>query len=78
MDNEIIKQIVSNSIVSSAVVAKSKFDYINWWDQLCTIVSAIPYVGGSLSTEIQSIKNSVAEYKAYEFFRKFTCFMAHQ
>lgn len=75
MDNEIIKQIVSNSIVSSAVVAKLKFDYINWWDQLCTIVSAIPYVGGSLSTEIQSIKNSVAEYKAYEFFRKFTCFI---
>ena len=75
MDNEIIKQIVSNSIVSSAVVAKSKFDYINWWDQLCAIVSAIPCVGGSLSTEIQSIKNSVAEYKAYEFFRKFTCFI---
>lgn len=75
MDNEIIKQIVSNSIVSSTVVAKSKFDYINWWDQLCAIVSAIPCVGGSLSTEIQSIKNSVAEYKAYEFFRKFTCFI---
>ena len=25
--------------------------------------------------KIQSIKNSVAEYKAYEFFRKFTCFI---
>ena len=54
MNNEIIKQIVSNSVVSSAVTAKSKFDYIDWWDQLCVIVSAIPFVGGSFATEIQS------------------------
>lgn len=75
MDNEIIKQIVSNSVESSVVATKSKFDYINWWDQLCVIVSAIPFVGGSLAAEIQSIKDSVADYKAYEFFRKFTCFI---
>lgn len=75
MDNEIIKQIVSNSVVSSVVAAKSKFDYINWWDQLCVIVSAIPLVGGSLATEIQSIRDSSADYQAYEFFRKFTCFV---
>lgn len=75
MDNEIIKQIVSNSVVSSVVVAKSKFDYINWWDQLCAIVSAIPLAGGPLSTEIQSIRESAADYQAYEFFRKFTCFI---
>lgn len=75
MDNEIIKQIVSNSVVSSVVAAKSKFDYINWWDQLCVIVSAIPLVGGSLATEIQSIRDSSADYQAYEFFRKFTCFI---
>ena len=75
MDNEIIKQIVSNSVESSVVAAKSKFDYINWWDQLCVIVSAIPLVGGSLAAEIQSIKDSAADYKAYEFFRKFTGFI---
>lgn len=75
MDNEIIKQIVSNSVVSSTVVAKSKYDYINWWDQLCVIVSAIPLVGGSLATEIQSIRYSSADYQAFEFFRKFTCFI---
>ena len=75
MNNEIIKQIVSNSVVSSAVTAKSKFDYIDWWDQLCVIVSAIPFVGGSFATEIQSIRDSSADYQAYEFFRKFTCFI---
>lgn len=75
MDNEIIKQIVSNSVESSVVAAKSKFDYINWWDQLCVIVSAIPLVGGSLAAEIQSIRDSAADYQAYEFFRKFTCFI---
>lgn len=75
MDNEIIKQIVSNSVVSSAVAVKSKFNYIDWWDQLCVIVSTIPVVGGSLATEIQSIRDSSADYQAYEFFRKFTCFI---
>ena len=75
MDNEIIKQIVSNSVVSSTVVAKSKSDYIDWLDQLCVIVSAIPLVGGSLATEIQSIRGSSTDYQAYEFFRKFTCFI---
>ena len=75
MDNEIIKQRVSNSVESSVLAAKSKFDYINWWDQLCVIVSAIPLVGGSLAAEIQTIKDSAADYKAYEFFRKFTCFI---
>lgn len=75
MDSEIIKKIVSNSVVSSVVAAKSKFDYINWWDQLCVIVSAIPLAGGSLSTEIQSLRESAADYQAYEFFRKFTCFI---
>lgn len=75
MDNKLMQEIVSGSLISSAIEPRSKFSFTSWWDQLCAVVSAIPYVGGSLSTEIQSIKDSVAEYKAYEFFRKFTCFV---
>ena len=75
MDNKLMHEIVSGSLISSAIEPRSKFSFTSWWDQLCAVVSAIPYVGGSLSTEIQSIKDSVAEYTAYEFLRNFTCFV---
>lgn len=73
MNNKEMREIVEKSLISANI--KSNPKYINWCDQLCALVNLIPYVGGAFAAEIQSIKNSVAEYKAYEFFRKFTCFI---
>ena len=70
-----MQEIVEKSLISTSIKSISKSKYINWCDQLCALVNLIPYVGGAFATEIQSIKNSVAEYKAYEFFRKFTYFI---
>lgn len=75
MNNEKMQEIVEKSLISTSIKSISKSKYINWCDQLCALVNLIPYVGGAFATEIQSIKNSVAEYKAYEFFRKFTYFI---
>lgn len=75
MDNEVMQEIVEKSLISTITRSKPKRAYVDWCDQLCALVNAIPIVGGTFATEIQSIKNSVAEYKTYEFFRKFTCFI---
>lgn len=75
MNNKEMREIVEKSLISANIKSNPKNKYINWCDQLCALVNLIPYVGGAFATEIQSIKNSVAEYKAYEFFRKFTCFI---
>lgn len=75
MNNKLMQEIVEKSLISKITLPKPKRTYIDWCDQLCALVSAIPIVGGTFATEIQSIKNSVAEYKTYEFFRKFTRFI---
>lgn len=75
MNKYLMSDIVKESIVSPVVISKSKIGYVDWWEQLCALVSAIPFVGGTFATELQSIRNSVTEYKAHEFFRKFTCFI---
>lgn len=75
MSNEEMREIVEKSLISTNIKSNSKRKYINWWDQFCALVNLIPSVGGALATEIQSIRNSVAEYKVYEFFRKFAYFI---
>ena len=75
MDNKLMQDIVSGSLISSAIEPRSKTSFTSWWDHFSAIVSAIPVVGGALSVEIQSVRDSAADYQAYEFFRKFTCFI---
>ena len=75
MDNKLMQDIVSGSLISSAIEPRSKTSFASWWDHFSAIVSAIPIVGGALSVEIQSVRDSAADYQAYEFFRKFTCFI---
>ena len=75
MDNKLMQDIVSGSFISSAIEPRSKTSFTSWWDHFSAIVSAIPVVGGALSVEIQSVRDSAADYQAYEFFRKFTCFI---
>ena len=75
MDNKLMQDIVSGSLISSAIEPRSKTSFASWWDHFSAIVSAIPVVGGALSVEIQSVRDSAADYQAYEFFRKFTCFI---
>lgn len=75
MDNKLMQDIVSGSLISSAIQPRSKTSFTSWWDHFSAIVSAIPVVGGALSVEIQSVRDSAADYQAYEFFRKFTCFI---
>jgi hypothetical protein len=70
-----MQDIVSGSFISSAIEPRSKTSFTSWWDHFSAIVSAIPVVGGALSVEIQSVRDSAADYQAYEFFRKFTCFI---
>lgn len=75
MDNKLMQDIVSGSLISSAIEPRSKTSFTSWWDHFSAIVSVIPVVGGALSVEIQSVRDSAADYQAYEFFRKFTCFI---
>ena len=75
MDNKLMQDIVNGSLISSAIEPRSKTSFASWWDHFSAIVSAIPVVGGALSVEIQSVRDSAADYQAYEFFRKFTCFI---
>lgn len=70
-----MQDIVSGSLISSAIKLRNKISFTSWWDHFSAIVSAIPAVGGTLSVEIQSVRDSAADYQAYEFFRKFTCFI---
>ncbi|MBE6329807.1 MAG: hypothetical protein E7072_06800 [Bacteroidales bacterium] len=75
MDNKLMQDIVSGSLILSAIKLRNKISFTSWWDHFSAIVSAIPAVGGTLSVEIQSVRDSAADYQAYEFFRKFTCFI---
>jgi len=70
-----MQDIVSGSLILSAIKLRNKISFTSWWDHFSAIVSAIPAVGGTLSVEIQSVRDSAADYQAYEFFRKFTCFI---
>ena len=70
-----MQDIVSGSLILSAIKVRNKISFTSWWDHFSAIVSAIPAVGGTLSVEIQSVRDSAADYQAYEFFRKFTCFI---
>ena len=48
---------------------------INWKDQLCAILNLIPYAVGFIAGEVKAITESVQNYKATEFFRKFVTFI---
>lgn len=47
-------------------------NHIDWREQLSSLANLLPGVGSFIVSEISSVSNSVANYKASEFLRKFT------
>lgn len=51
------------------------YNHVDWRDQLCSFANLLPGVGSFIASEIVSASNSVANYQASEFLRKFTAFI---
>ena len=75
MEQKQVPDIVKSTFLVTTLPRKSVFDFANWIDQLKAVVSVVPNVGGFLAEEIDSVCTTLSEYRAYEFFRKFTCFI---
>lgn len=72
MEENQISSIVKDTITKADLKKLSPWRSTDFWkDQLCALVSPIPIVGGIISSEIQAI----SDYKASEFFRKFTAYV---
>lgn len=76
-NNELtISDIVQETLTCPDLASKSSWrKHVNWIDQICSAINLIPMVGGTLACEVRTITDTVANYQASEFLRKFTAFI---